>query len=143
MRVKHVPRNRHTRSFVFKPYANGEEYLAAFRDAMLHPRFLCSAGLFPVIENIELTNQNLTHYNSFRWYNLFGAPKLVTTLKQDEMRGAKYEADAVRYVAFQREKIEQYVANCNSAIEVRLGSYVDPCYVDAGYVSPNSDYVPA
>ncbi len=55
----------------------------------------------------------------------------------------KYELDSVRYVAFQREKILRYVADCNSAVEVRLGSYVDPCYVDAGYVSPNSDPVPA
>mgnify|MGYP007122143345 CR=1 FL=1 len=143
MRVKHLPRNRHTRSYVFKPYASGADYLAEFGEAMVHPRVLCSAGLFPVIENIELTNQNLSHYNSFRWYNLFGGMKLVTTLKQDGLRGDRYEVDAERYIAFQREKIEQYVANCNSAVEVRLGSYVDPCYVDAGYVSPNSDPVPA
>ena len=32
---------------------------------------------------------------------------------------------------------DQYVKNINTAIETRLNSYVDPCYVDSGYVSPN------
>lgn len=139
MRVKHVPRNRSTRSFVFKSYGSGAEYIAMFSSAMLHPRFLCSAGEFPLIESIEVTNDNLTHHSSYRWYNLFGATKMVKTIQDDGKRNDRYELDSARYEDFQRQRIAQYVLDATSGVDVRLSSYVDPCYVDAGYISPNSD----
>jgi hypothetical protein len=37
------------------------------------------------------------------------------------------------------KSIDEYTTNINNGIKVRLNSYVDPCYVDAGYVSPNSE----
>ena len=35
--------------------------------------------------------------------------------------------------------INWYILNTDKAIKARLDSYVDPCYIDSGYVSPNSD----
>ena len=37
---------------------------------------------------------------------------------------------------------DTYTKNVNVAIQTRLNSYMDPCYVDAGYVSPNSEPKP-
>ena len=35
--------------------------------------------------------------------------------------------------------LSKYKKDVDNAIDIRLNSYVDPCYVDAGYVSPNSE----
>ena len=44
----------------------------------------------------------------------------------------------IRYKQLMNDIFDQYVKDVNSSIEIRLNSFVDPCYVDAGYVSPNS-----
>ena len=45
----------------------------------------------------------------------------------------------VRYIDLMYKLFDTYTKNVRAAIDVRLNSYVDPCYVDAGYVSPNND----
>jgi hypothetical protein len=54
-------------------------------------------------------------------------------------RSTIYETTIQKYLDLMNEKIDAYVSNARNGIKVRLNSYMDPCYVDAGYVSPNAD----
>jgi hypothetical protein len=105
-------------------------------------RFLCSAGRFPIIENIKITNTNLNFANSYRWYNITGSRNLVKEIKYDSLRSPNYETEIQRYLDLMNSLFDTYVSNTKLSIDERLNSYVDPCYVDAGYVSPNSEPVP-
>ena len=101
------------------------------------PRYLCSAGPFPVITNVDLINQNLTFTNSYSWYDITRSRRLVKTVQRDPTRQQIYEALAQKYVDLMNKSLDTYTLNVNKGIKERLNSYVDPCYVDAGYVSPN------
>lgn len=140
MRVKSTPRGHRGRRFRYSTYT-GPEFLSYFEDAVNHPRYLCSAGDFPVIECIETHNEgNLKFHNSYRWYDLFGKVNVVQSSRYDGLRGEKYASDIARYLQWQRDRFAQYVTDCGVAIEARNSEYVDPCYVDAGYVAR---YVPS
>lgn len=102
-------------------------------------RYLCSAGDFPVIENLELENKNLRFSNEYQWYNLTERRYVVKRLDFDSFRSESYEKEIFKYDRLMNDLIDKYISDINNAIEVRLSSYVDPCYVDAGYVSPNSE----
>jgi hypothetical protein len=105
---------------------------------MNSPNPLCSAGEFPVIENIEIRNENLYFKNEYRWYNITQSRTLVESIAYDSYRKEFQDNEVIRYKNLMNDIFDQYVKDINSAIETRLNSYVDPCYVDAGYVSPNS-----
>ena len=62
---------------------------------------------------------------------------MIKKLSYDSYRKDFYETEIVRYENLIDDLINQYIININKAIETRLNSYVDPYYVDAGYVSPN------
>jgi hypothetical protein len=102
-------------------------------------RYLCSAGDFPIIENIELVNANLKFTNDYRWYNITEDRYMVKKLDYDSFRGEFFGKETVRYEKLMNDLINKYVSDIQNAIDIRLNSYVDPCYVDAGYVSPNSE----
>ncbi len=102
-------------------------------------RYLCSAGDFPIIENIELQNSSLKFANDYRWYNITEDRYMVKKIDYDSFRGEFYAKEIVRYESLMNDLINKYVSDIQNAIDIRLNSYVDPCYVDAGYVSPNSE----
>lgn len=143
LRVKSVPRGTRGRRFKFESYT-GSDFLSYFADAVSHPRYLCAAGDFPVIECIETHNEsNLGFYNSYRWYDLSGRMNVVQTRRYDGLRGSKYASDVDRYLQWQRDRFTRYVADCGASIEARNSEYVDPCYVDAGYVTRYGPATPA
>ena len=123
----------------YRPFRNMSEYRNFFAGILGAQNYLCSAGDFPVIENIQLDNTNFNFTNSYNWYNITENRYFVKSIQYDSFRKDFYEAEVLRYESLMNSLIDRYITNINRAIEVRLNSYVDPCYVDAGYVSPNSE----
>lgn len=139
VRIKIFPRDRANPKFIFRGYQTGEQFIAAFDSVLTSPNYLCSAGSLPVIENIELNNTNLSFYNSYSWTNILDRKTLAEKLAADFIRDDARAKEVDRYKAYMSNRIDQYVSDANSAVNVRIESYVDPCYVDAGYVSPQSE----
>lgn len=141
LRIKIYPRDRANRRYAFRSYSTGAEFLAAFGSVLSSPNFLCSAGSLPVIENIELENSNLAFHNSYRWTNILDRKTLSETVEADVYREEARQKEVDRYRSYMSQRIDRYISDANSAINVRIESYVDPCYVDAGYVTPQSELV--
>lgn len=139
VRIKIFPRDRSRPKFTFRGYASGDAFVSAFDSILLSPNYLCSAGSLPVIENIELDNGNLSFHNSYSWTNILDRKTLAEKLAADYNRDEARAKEAERYKAYMSKRIDQYVSDAKSAVDVRIESYVDPCYVDAGYVSPQSE----
>lgn len=144
IRIKFLMRDSSRQGNLYKSYAN----FAAFQNdpdvklILADSKYLCSAGFFPVVENIVLTNNNLTFSNRYAWYNITGSRYNVKTVTYDSARAAIYDAQLKNYVTLSNTLFDTYTKNVNSAIAIRLNSYMDPCYVDAGYVSPNHEPTP-
>jgi hypothetical protein len=139
LKVRFLIRDIGRRGNRYVGYRSLFDYTSKTLQILNSSNYLCSAGDFPVIENIELINQNLSFGNDYRWYNITESRKLVKRLDYDSYRGEFYNEEIVRYENLMNELFDQYAKNIQNAIDVRLNSYVDPCYVDAGYVSPNSE----
>ena len=137
IRIKFLPKDPKFRNNVFRTSAGLEQFEKQYGSILNDRRYLCSTGDFPVIENIVLTNKNLRFDNSYSWYNITDKRKLVQTIQYDYERKNIYEAEIQRYLALLNELFDQYTANVNKSLKERLNVYVDPCYVDAGYISPN------
>ncbi len=137
IRIKLLPRESSLPFSTFKSSANFAEFTKEYGSIIFDRRFLCSAGDFPVIENIILTNKNLTFENQFLWYNITDQRKLIRKIRYDEQRKDIYEREIQRYLDLMYKDFDTYTANVNAAIKERLNKYVDPCYVDAGYIAPN------
>ncbi len=139
IRVKLLSRDANLNSLMFKSYADFNAFLAANKEIIFSKRFLCSAGTFLVVENITITNKNLNFNNSFGWYNITDKRFCTKRVEYDNQRKDIYEQQLKRYLDLMYKLFDRYTKNINTAIKVRLNSYVDPCYVDAGYISPNSE----
>lgn len=122
----------------YKPFDSLSSYTNEYASIMASPNPLCSAGEFPVIENIEIQNQNLYFKNEYKWQNITESRRLTESIAFDSFRNDFQISEVDRYKTLMNDLFDQYVQNINKAIETRLNSYMDPCYVDAGYVSPNS-----
>jgi hypothetical protein len=137
IRIKFLPREK---SLGFSVYKNSENFIGfkeSYGPIIFDRRFLCSSGDFPVIENIILTNKNLNFENQYFWYNITDQRKLTKKIRYDEQRKDIYEREIKRYLDLMYKEFDIYTKNVNNAIKERLNKYVDPCYVDAGYISPN------
>ena len=138
LKVRYLIRDVGYKGNRYKPFNSLQAYTLHHSSIMNSPNPLCSAGEFPVIENIEIRNENLYFKNEYRWYNITQSRTLVESIAYDSYRKEFQDNEVIRYKNLMNDIFDQYVKDINSAIETRLNSYVDPCYVDAGYVSPNS-----
>ncbi len=102
-------------------------------------KFLCSVGNFPVVQNILITNKNLNFENTYHWYNVLGDRYLMKKIKFDSARSLIYEKEIQRYLDLMNQLIDQYIKDVSRAIKSRTDLYVDPCYVDAGYISTSKN----
>ena len=137
IRVKYVSRDSKQTTALSKTFATHEAFDLFHAPILNAARYLCSAGEFPIIQNLEIRNTNLNFINSYAWYDITSTKRLVKTIQRDPVRQAIYESLTQKYVDLQTKSINIYGANVKKGITDRLNSYVDPCYVDAGYVSPN------
>ncbi len=123
----------------YRPFKNISSYRDFFSSILNASNYLCSAGDFPVIENLEIVNNNLGFTSAYNWYNITENRFFVKKIQYDSFRKDFYESEVLRYESLMNSLIDRYIKDINKAIDVRLNSYVDPCYVDAGYVAPNSE----
>lgn len=141
IRIKRLPRDTiaYGKKTSFTTIRNFDEFNHLYGSIIMDRHYQCYAGPFPVIENIKLINNNLSFKNDYRWYNITQSRILVKEILFDSLRKDFYETEIQRYISLTNKLFDEYTANINMAIDVRLTSYMDPCYVDAGYVSPNSN----
>ena len=139
IKVKYVSRDSKSNTVSTMTFSTLENFIAYHSNILNSNRYLCFAGEFPVIQNVVLDNQNLNFSNSYSWNDITGSKTLVKTLPNDNARSTIYDITVQKYLDLMSEKIDEYVSNARNGIKVRLNSYMDPCYVDAGYVSPNND----
>ena len=144
IRVKFLSRDTQRNGILYKTYNDFASYCndSQVKVLLADRRYLCSAGPFPVVENITIDNKNLGFTNKFSWYNITGSRSYTKTLSYDITKKTIYEALIQKYITLMYTLFDTYTININNAIRVRLDSYLDPCYVDAGYVSPNSEPKP-
>lgn len=144
IRVKFLSRDTQGNGVLYKTYKDFSSYYndSEVRSLLADRRYLCSAGPFPVVENITIDNKNLGFTNKFSWYNITGSRTYTKTVSYDITKKTIYEAAIQKYITLMYSLFDTYTINVNTAIRVRLDSYLDPCYVDAGYVSPNSEPIP-
>ena len=138
LRVRYLIRDVGYKGNRYKPFSTLVSYTDFHSSIMNSTNPLCSAGEFPVIDNIEISNTNLYFKNEYRWYNITQSRTLVESIAYDSFRNEFQNNEVIRYKQLMNDIFDQYVKDVNSSIEIRLNSFVDPCYVDAGYVSPNS-----
>ena len=139
IRVKYVSRDSKINIGSSITFNTFEDFIAYHNSILSNNRYLCSAGEFPIIQNLVLDNLNLNFKNSYSWSDITESQRLQKTLASDVSREAIYDATIQKYIDLMYQKINEYVSNARTGIKVRLNSYTDPCYVDAGYVSPNND----
>ena len=139
LRVRYLVRNSTQKAHKFRSFNSLDSYTKFHSSVLNSGKPLCSAGDFPIIENIEFGNENLNFVNKYKWYNISQQRKLIEQIRFDSFRNEKQIFEVERYKNLMNKLINWYISNTDKAIKARLNSYVDPCYVDSGYVSPNSD----
>ncbi len=123
----------------FKMFKDFSEFTSTYESVIKDRHYQCYAGAFPVIENLRIKNENLSFGNVYDWKNITNKRSLTKTILYDSARNKFYDSEVQRYLDLMNSKFDEYVSNTTKAIDIRLNSYMDPCYVDAGYVSPNSN----
>ena len=138
IRVKNLVRNSTLSTNMYTSYASTLDFTNSNSTILNSNNYLCSAGDFPVIENLTITNNNFGFSNSWNWKNITSSKTYMMNIQYDNQRSSIYQAATERYTNLMLSLFDTYSTNVNNAISVRLNSYMDPCYVDAGYVSPNA-----
>jgi hypothetical protein len=142
IKVKFIVRDFVTESskkgYKFRTFNTLDSFNSFFSPVLSLKNYLCSAGDFPLIENIEILNNNLSFLNTYKWYNVSENRNFVKSIKYDTYRNDFYIKETERYESLMYNLFDTYTSNINTSIDIRLNSYMDPCYVDAGYVSPYS-----
>jgi hypothetical protein len=137
LRVKFLSRDSTLVGGEYRTYVDSNAFYSVSLPILNDIRYLCSAGTFPVLDNVVVTNTNFPFKNEYSWTNITNSRNLVKSIESNNQFFAQYQIDTERYVELMLELFDGYIANVNSAINARLSAYVDPCYVDDGYVSPN------
>jgi hypothetical protein len=141
LKIRYLIRDVGNKGHRYKPFDNLAAYNKAHASVLSSKNPYCSAGDFPIIENIEIINKNLNFVNSYKWFNITQKRTLVESIQYDSFRGEDYAINVSRYKRLMESLLNKYSRDITNAINIRLNSYVDPCYVDAGYVSPNSESI--
>jgi hypothetical protein len=137
IKVKYLSRDSRLSGGDFRVYTDSSSFYSMVSPILNSDKYLCSAGPFPVIENLTVTNNNLPFKNDYIWSNITDSRILVKSVELNNELSALYNLDVERYAELMRSFFDEYTANINSGIRTRLNAYVDPCYVDDGYISPN------
>lgn len=126
---------------IFNSVKNIADFERLYGSIIKDRHYQCYAGPFPVIENIYLKNSNLSFKNNYKWYNITDTRTLTREIQYDSLRKDFFDKEIQRYLQLMNLKFDNYTATVDKSIKIRLNSYMDPCYVDAGYVSPNADKI--
>jgi len=135
IRMKELSRDSSISANSFVNYPDVKTFFNRWKVILEDRKFLCSVGSFPIVQNINLDNKNLKFSNSYHWYDILDDRYLVKKIKFDSKRSPIYESEIQRYLDLTNKLMDQYKRDINKAISSRTELYVDPCYVDAGYIS--------
>ncbi len=135
IRVKEKTRDSSLYGSSFVNYSDIKSFFERWRIILEDRKFLCSVGSFPIIHNINLANKNLKFDNSYHWYDILDDRYVVKKIKFDSKRLPLYEKETQRYLDLTNKLMDQYKKDVSRAISARTEIYVDPCYVDSGYIS--------
>lgn len=124
-----------SRSFGYRTY---ESFISSL-SFVNEPNYLCYAGELGIIENLKLsvTSKNFTIV--FSCFNITETQTINHKVSFDNKRNEFYTTEVERIQKTIIDLFDKYKQNINNAIDTRINSFLDPCYVDAGYVSPNSN----
>lgn len=137
IKIKFLSRDSRLSGGDFRNYSDYSSFYSSVSTILDSDRYLCSAGPFPVIENLTITNNNLPFKNDYIWSNITDSRILVKSIELNNELSSLYDIEVNKYSEIMRSFFDEYTSNINSGIRARLNSYVDPCYVDDGYISPN------
>jgi hypothetical protein len=137
IKVRFLIRDIGKKGHRYRNFNTLESFKLFFESILNSPKYLCSAGDFPIIENIELENQNIGFINNYKFYNITEKRYVVKSIQYDSFRKDLYDSEIVRYEALLSALFNSYSSVVNSSITVRLNAYMDPCYVDEQYVTAN------
>ena len=137
IKVRFLIRDAGKKGHRYRNFNTLESFTSFFASILDSPKFLCSAGDFPIIENIELENQNIGFVNNYKFYNISENRYFVKSVQYDSFRKAFYDSEIVRYEDLLSVLFDRYMTIVNISISTRLNTYTDPCYVDESYVEKN------
>lgn len=137
IKVRFLIRDAGKKGHRYRNFYTIESFNLFFVSILSSPKYLCSAGDFPVIENIELENQNIGFLNNYKFYNVSEKRYFVKSIQYDSFRKEFFDSEIVRYEKLLDTLFNNYTNNVNNSITVRLNTYMDPCYVDQNYVTAN------
>jgi hypothetical protein len=137
IKVRFLIRDVGKRGHRYRNFNNLESFKLFFESILNSPKFLCSAGDFPIIENIELENQNLGFINNYKFYNISENRYFVKSIQYDSFRKDFFDKEVIRYESLLSSLFNIYMAIVNISVATRLNTYTDPCYVDENYVEKN------
>ena len=104
------------------------------------PNKYCIVGDFVYLENIKFINTAVPYKNNILYYNITsGNPQVKKELDYNTNKNAFFEQDVKKFVAYLKEMLVSYINRNNQLVEIRESAYVDPCYVDPGYVLDQRD----
>lgn len=135
IRIRNISRDSSFGGDIFVNYSNTKNFFDRWKDILEDRKFLCRVGSFPVLQNIQIINKNLNFSNLYKWYDVLGNRYFITNIKLDTSRSKIYEKEIQRYIDLINKLLDQYKIDVMNAISSRTQLYVDPCYVDGGYIS--------
>lgn len=137
IKVRFLIRDAGKRGHRYRNFNTLESFKLFFASILNSPKFLCSAGDFPIIENIELENQNIGFVNNYKFYNISENRYFVKSIQYDSARKDFFNTEVIRYESLLSALFNSYMAIVNISVATRLNTYTDPCYVDENYVEKN------
>jgi hypothetical protein len=70
IKVRFLIRDVGKKGHRYRNFNTIESFTSFFASILNSSNYLCSAGDFPIIENLELENQNIGFVNNYKFYNI-------------------------------------------------------------------------
>ena len=136
--------SRINRKITFFNFENLQDFYNRYSILLTNtsPNRYCIVGDFVYLENIKFINNAVPYENNIFYYNITsGNPQIKKDLRYNNNKNAFFEQDVKKFVAYLKESLIAYINRNDMLMETRQSAYVDPCYVDPGYVSDDPNVI--
>lgn len=135
LKLKVIPKDLKGKYFL--NYNSLEQFKETYNDkfSVIGPKKYCIVGDFPFPENIKIENKNVDYDYSFHLFNLTSGNPIIKD--STEYLGTKNNfilSDKEKYKTFVKKRLLELIQKSVGLANIRLGSYVDACYVKPDYV---------